>query len=290
MYYELSDLGFLKIQGADAKKMLQGQLTCNVESVAPLQGCMGAHCNPQGRIISLFYLFIYQDCYYLMLPHSMIALTLAALKKYAVFFKADLTDASNSMAAIGSTEPLPTIITAEQPAVIRISQGTSRCIIAGTKETIQHIREVPANAPAITNSDAWKYLDLTDKIPSIYPETSGKFLPHEINLDKLGAISFDKGCYTGQEIIARMHYRGKLKNHLYMALITSATPPSPGQDIYTEINAEARPCGVIVDICRQAYNVYNCLILTDTGSAEKECLYLDADKNVTISISGTQSK
>jgi folate-binding protein YgfZ len=102
------------------------------------------------------------------MPREMIAIALKALKKYAIFFKVELTDASDELSILGILgSHLPTF--------------------------------------------------LENGVAMIYPETSGVFLPHEINLPQLNGVSFNKGCYTGQEIIARVHYRGKLKNQLHLA-------------------------------------------------------------------------
>lgn len=187
-------LALLKISGTDACKFLQGQLTNNVSALADRQFTLSAHCNPQGRVISLFYLIHLNDAYYLLMPEKMLPITLAALKKYAVFFKSALEDA---------TQELTDVLT-------KIGNPTLFDIHAG--------------------------------VPRIHPETSGAFLPHDINLDQLGAISFDKGCYTGQEIIARMHYRGKLKKRMQSTTLTTDNPPQPGAE---------HTLGTIVDVLTQ---------------------------------------
>lgn len=87
--------------------------------------------------------------------------------------------------------------------------------------------------------------------PVVYTETSGKFLPHELNLDKLNAISFDKGCYTGQEIIARMHYRGKLKTHLNLTSVATTNAPQPGDELFYLENEKKIPAGTIVKVTRE---------------------------------------
>lgn len=198
-------LGLLKVSGTRAKELLQGQLTCDVNEVTSTQIKLGAHCNPQGRIISLFQLFFYQDDYYLQMPRNMIAIALAALKKYAVFFKVELTDASDNVETIDFPD-------------IKLKNG----------------------------------------IGMIYPETSEKFLPHEINLHLQNGISFTKGCYTGQEIIARMQYRGKLKNKLCVYHIDSPLEPKRGSDF----NDERNIAGTIVDFYTVKPNNYQLLLLT----------------------------
>lgn len=189
-----NNLSLLKISGTDACKFLQGQLTNDVSALTDRQFTLSAHCNPQGRVISLFYLIFLNEVYYLLMPSDILPITLTALKKYAVFFKSALEDTTqeltNVLAQIGN------------PSLFDIHAG----------------------------------------VPRIHPETSGAFLPHDINLDKLGAISFNKGCYTGQEIIARMQYRGKLKKRMQKATFATDHPPQPGVD---------DKIGIVVDVSRQ---------------------------------------
>ena len=94
---------------------------------------------------------------------------------------------------------------------------------------------------------AWINKNILESIPIIYPATSGKLLPQELLLDEHGAISYDKGCYTGQEIIARMHYRGKAKSTLYQAKIISEQVIQPGNLIYTHSTEPSRECGIVIE-------------------------------------------
>lgn len=91
--------------------------------------------------------------------------------------------------------------------------------------------------------------ELQQGIPQVYAATSEKFLPHELNLPELSAINFNKGCYTGQEIIARIHYRGKLKKHLYYAEIEGFESIAPGTEVYQKQSHDILNCGMIVDAC-----------------------------------------
>lgn len=206
-----TDFGLIKISGADASKLLQGQLTCDINALASKQYNLAAHCNPQGRVVSLFYVIHLSNAYYLLMPHNMLDITLTALKKYALFYKSTLED---------GTLELPGVLT-------QIGNPTLFDIQAG--------------------------------VPRIYPETSSSFLPHDINLDQLGAISFNKGCYTGQEIIARMQYRGKLKKRMHSKTITTADAPLPGSD---------HNLGVIVDTAPQPDNQHLILYIAAVNEAD----------------------
>src|SRR3990167_3633748 len=97
----LAGKGLLKVSGPDAKKLLQGQLTCDVEEVKHNESRLGAHCTPEGRVVSLFHLFLLQNDYYLLMPRSMVPIELKALKKYASFYKVELSDASAHFSILG---------------------------------------------------------------------------------------------------------------------------------------------------------------------------------------------
>lgn len=232
---KLNHLGLLCIAGEGAKKFLQGQLTCNMDDLTPTSSLLGAHCNPQGRVISLFKIFLFQDKYYLQMPCELIPVAYAALKKYAVFFKVTLEDVSNNP---------------------------------------EHISYF--NSQAMTS----KHEDISAGIPAIYPETSEKFLPHELNLHILQGISFNKGCYTGQEIIARMQYRGKLKNHMYLAQSHSTSAPMRGNEIFKASGA----CGTIVDFAEVGYNSYELLVIAPEADVDSTPLFLDEDKTILLKI------
>lgn len=287
MLCELPNIGLIKIQGKDAKKFLQGQLTCNVELLIPTKSCMGAHCTPQGRVISLFYLLLLEDAYYLLMQKSMVAIAISALKKYAVFFNLDITDASLAMRTIGCDHTDIAHEKLSNIGYISISPTSKRYLLTGTSNEIQPIWDALSKQTAVTNSNQWQHQQINEGIPEIYPETSGKFLPHEINLDKLNAIHFDKGCYTGQEIIARMHYRGKLKNRLHQATITNITHLQRGADIYTLQENKMSSCGMIVDLCEEntaATNHYHLLIVCNELN-DNTPIFLNKNTQSTLALS-----
>ncbi len=209
-----SFLGLLCVSGTDAKKLLQGQLTCDVNEITETHSSLAALCNPQGRVISLFQLFLFQENYYLQMPREMVAITSNILKKYAVFYKVKLHDASD--------EAIP-----------------------------------PFNTEK--NLSEWKRKNIEAGIPAIYPDTSEKFLPHEINLHLLNAISFNKGCYTGQEIIARMQHRGRLKKEMKLMIVQLDYAPRPGEDFYSEGKIQ----GIIVDSVEFEKGKYQILVILD---------------------------
>jgi folate-binding protein YgfZ len=277
---DLSDLGLLRVSGEGAARFLQGQLTCHLDEITPLQSRLGAHCTPQGRIISLFRIFFSQNHYYLQMPTDI-------LQKYAVFFKVELADASRTMQSLSFYGPNTTAELAkhlgtlpEQIDEVKETNGLLLIKLPGIFPHYEIIGEPGALAvlreklspTLLAGFDNWKQINIAASIPAIYAQTTGKFLPHELNLPLLNGVSFNKGCYTGQEIIARMQYRGQLKNHLYRARVQASTLPQPGDDIY---NHQGKPCGSIVDACQAG----ELLLVANQHEVE---WFLDPDKNNAI--------
>ncbi|MBX3709267.1 MAG: folate-binding protein YgfZ [Gammaproteobacteria bacterium] len=284
MSYVLSDLGVIKLLGTEVKQFLQGQLTCDVESITASHSCMGAHCNPQGRVISFFYLFMFRESYYMLMQRSMIPIAITALKKYSIFYNIELIDASIETVVIGSMDAS---FAQDHPpteyAVIPIYSNQPRHLFIYNLKTANTTWCPPITQPSQQHSNDWKRFNIMDRIPTIYPETSGQFLPHEINLDKLHAINFEKGCYTGQEIIARMHYRAKLKNHIYIATALGDIPPLPGSDIYSLHGDKIKACGIIVDAAyEEEHHKYHLLIMTNELETKHPHLFLDHDKKIKL--------
>ena len=264
----LPSLGLIRISGDGAKKLLQGQLTCDMEQITPTHSSLGAHCNPQGRIISLFQIFIYQDSYFLQMPRDTIPLALNALKKYAPFFKAALSDVSDEFKQIGCHSLHP--LSFDNAIVIQPfahEQNYYELISPLNLDIKPHLPQV--------DEHHWKLCYFRNTIPVIYPETSEKFLPHELNLPELDAVSFNKGCYTGQEIIARMHYRGKTKNHLYSTHVNTSLPIIRGMDVLSD----TQTVGSIVDFCSIGYNQYQLLVVVQDEAVKRGDVFIDTARN-----------
>jgi folate-binding protein YgfZ len=237
-----------------------------VNELADTKTSLGAHCNPQGRVISLFRIFLYGDNYYLQMPRELLPIAIAALKKYAVFFKVNLQDVSDEFTQIGYIGQEPSL--QKDAFILKISGIEPRYEVISKNQ----------NTTASNSENNWKYLDIKNGIPAIYPETSEKFLPHEIDLPKLNGVSFKKGCYTGQEIIARMEYRGKLKNHLYHAHVETDSKLIRGADIYRKKDR----CGSIVDYCQVGYNNYELLVIAPESDVTTTLLSLDPEQKIIL--------
>jgi folate-binding protein YgfZ len=269
---DTSSLGLLGVRGMRAKELLQGQLTCHMDEVSPNHSSLAAHCNPKGRVISLFRIFLYHDIYYLLMPIEMIPIAKDALQKYAVFFKVELFHELTLPKIIYCTDALA-FANAPQ-AIDEACENNGTLIIKLSPENTYLLLGDISLTKNIPVQKIYPSLDIKAEIPNIYPETTEKFLPHELNLPNLNAVSFNKGCYTGQEIIARMQYRGKIKTKLYRGTTTHL--PQKGADIY---DAQGNATGMIVDFYQNA-QAYEILFTSSAPSP----LFIDTAKTMEIQI------
>jgi len=239
----LEDLGLIKIQGPDAAKFLQGQLTCDIKECHPQQAVLGAHCSPKGRVIANFLVLQTDDqTFYLRLPQVMTQRLRDSLSKYSVFSKVKLDIVSNEFDIWGlsSKQISPRL---DQLADDKAEQNLQWIKWAAgyliqldetyyeywrpKNQSSDEFSTIASSFSKDANNNWWcRQIRAGEAI--VLPETTELFTPQELNLPFINAVSFRKGCYTGQEIVARMHYRGALKRHLYR-LEHQSFPSSPAQ-------------------------------------------------------------
>ncbi len=229
--YDLTSYAVFSVSGDDRVKFLQGQLTNDIEKVSSHQSQLSAICNPKGRMLSLFLIAEKDDKYLFILPDELMTSTIEHLKKYSVFYKVDIAPCDDySVTGIDHAGSQQDLTTTEKHNGLQIDWDTNRCLL---------ILPLP-EAEALWSShdfaskpyDEWLANDIQSGIPRLYSETVETFLPHNLNLPELGAVSFDKGCYTGQEVVARMHYKGKLKSRLRCLAGEAQALPDPGSTIF----------------------------------------------------------
>ena len=236
--YPIEHLAILKISGNDAAKLLQGQVTCNINDITEAKSSFGALCNPKGRTLSTFLLVKTPDDFLMVLPKELLGIIQKRLQMYILRSAVTLTDCSELLCLIGLSQPKKHdegLFSNSGQDFISVNFSVNECrhlIIAETNNAIKIWSEHVTNQDFLpTSSDQWRYLDLLSGLPWLTTETSEEFIPQMLNLDQLGGISYDKGCYTGQEIVARTHYLGKTKRALFLAECYSTTIPAPNSTI-----------------------------------------------------------
>lgn len=220
--YPLHHLALLFIEGQDAVPFLQGQITVDVEAMNNNESLWAAHCDAKGRMHANFILHRLSDQKFaLQMSRSVIDIAQRAFSKYAVFSKVDIIDASNDFAGFGLGDDTPkkvdsAITIRSHTASNTETPFTSTMYWLPMPEAKTFIDETIKNTDYhFAGSASWQ-MEFTRKgLGFIEAQTSGAFIPQMLNMDAIEGISFTKGCYTGQEIIARMKYRGAIKRRCY---------------------------------------------------------------------------
>lgn len=244
--FDLSHLDHLYIHGKDAKDFLQGQFTCDINLLTEFKAQPTACCNLQGRIVALFLVMHWNDGYLLLLPKNILKSTLKHLKKYAVFSKITFEQNPN-LAFIGFSGQPPVVPSHEQ--LIYTYFDNLFIIITSQEKLISDLAEYE-KTHILLDANAWHYQQILHGFPDLYPETQAVFLPHRIGLQNIeGVLNFKKGCYLGQEIIARTHFKATLKHAVYLCEFPPNTGDiilKAGQTLFNKTGEES--IGEIIDI------------------------------------------
>lgn len=273
--FPLAHLACLTISGNDAGTFLQGQITCNVKENTETQSSLGAICNPKGRVISTFLLIKTPDNFVMVLPVELLEIVKKRLQMYVLRAKVTLTDSSDELCLTGIYDkniPAETLCATSQQDTIRVNFGHRQVIIASAEKTIEVWNNYLEQGFQVKNTDYWIYLDIISGIPWLSIKTSEEFIPQMLNLDKLGGISLNKGCYTGQEVVARTHYLGKAKRAMFLVECNSQDTPEPNELIIDDSTGTDQTIGsvliaqgdrMLIVIQLSESNVYNLKLKND---------------------------
>lgn len=261
----LLDRAWLSLAGTDARRFLHDQLTAGVSDIPDSETRLAAYCSPQGRVLAVLRVTGEAEGLRVELP---VALADSIARRLRMFvLRADVRiEHAGDLTALGCWgETAPDLLAAldlpvpeesfrparhRQASVTRLPGPAPRFQLTGPPATVTEAwRQWRAKAPPADSAD-WHYLDILAGLPDIGPETTDQFLPQNLGLAHWRAVSLKKGCYPGQEVIARAHYRGRLKRHLYRAR-TEGSPPGAGNEVLDEgdgragsvINAAPAPGG-----------------------------------------------
>jgi folate-binding protein YgfZ len=289
----LSHLGLIAVSGADASDFLQGQLTNDVRELSPTHTQISSQCSPKGRMLSFFRVLRLDDTFYLQLPRARLEAVLQRLRMFVLRAQVTLEDASDRLISIGvagscapsllgrHTQSLPNaendIVREGELLVMRMPGPTPRFQILGPEPAMEAIWDELAARTTLAAPDFWALLDIRAGIPSVHTETADAFIPQMANLQLIDGVSFTKGCYSGQEVIARMQYLGKLKRRMYLAKVETAAPPKPGHELYAPQSTSEQAAGRVVDARLNAAGDCELLAVLEITAAESGEVRLSAD-------------
>lgn len=281
---DLSHFALIEITGEDAPEFLQGQFSNDVRQVTETRSQLSAHCTPKGRVLVNFRLFWRDGAYVLRLAQGLLEPALKRLRMYVLRSKVTLEDRSDILARFGLSGPeaetllstalgeapveVDASVTADGVTAIRIPGPHPRFELYGEPGRLRTLWEQMAQTARPVGEDAWQLLDIHAGIPTVLPETTEAFVPQMINLHAIDGLSFRKGCYPGQEVVARMQYLGKLKRRMYRGHMDSEQRPAPGTALYSEGADSGQGAGKIVDARPAPGGGYELLAVIQIGEVE----------------------
>jgi len=258
--------GFIKLSGPDSEKFLQGQVTCDLTQLDTQSSLNGAHLTPKGRIIFLFSITRdSQGALLLETNPSVIELAMASFKKYSVFFKTEITEVTDQFVSVLFSGPNADTI------INKIDADTSRLIGIDTYSLSIRAERTQACLSKVSGElipAGQGYSDLLrirSGTADVTAESSDSFIVQMINLDAQNYISFKKGCYTGQEIVARAHYRGTVKRRMYILNLATSTLPAIGEGL---INSDGKVIGNVTNVALASDKTIEILAILAIKSAD----------------------
>jgi tRNA-modifying protein YgfZ len=285
--YPIAHLSVLSVAGKDAATLLQGQITCNVNDISEHKASFGAMCNAKGRVITTFLLLKKEQGFLLILPTVLLELVKKRLQMYVLRSVVTLTDCSDTLCLLGLStagelQGKQFEVNVQDVIAINLSSVTNRqLIVAEPEQAIAVYARYLGQGFQPTNSDSWCYLDIMLGIPWLAPESSEEFIPQMLNLDKLSGISFNKGCYTGQEVVARTHYLGKNKRAMFVAECNLAIAPAINTPIFDD-NLDTNQ--IVGHVLTAQYYQGNCKILVVLQLSDTHNYKLRLENHTTLTL------
>ena len=248
----LTHQALLKVTGSEAETFLQGQLTSDIKDVTDTLAQISAYCDPKGQVLAIFLVFKYQGDYYLSFDSSLKESIQKRLTMFVMRSDVQISDVSNSLIHIGFAgefgdldiqrrldtkvkEIYETGYIEEEGmtdvCVVKVPGPYHKYDLFGPADQVELAWKSLRTNADLTNSYDWNLLNIAAGVPEITTETSAQFIAQFLNLDKLDGINFKKGCFPGQEIIARVHYRGKVTKRMFRIRCNELLDLTTGQEL-----------------------------------------------------------
>lgn len=287
----LPELGLIKASGEEALTFLHGQFTNDLNQVSPSLSQLSSYCNAKGRLLAIFRIFKQEDDYYFILRRDVLEAVLKKLTMFKLMAKVDLTDVSDEFVLFGIAGPdtdailkennistpvnIDECIKENETTIIRTPSESTRLLFISNVEDAKSIWKSFSEKITQTSPNLWDLHDIQSGIAQITAETSEAFIPQMVNLELIGGVNFQKGCYPGQEIVARTHYLGKPNRRMYRIRINNGDCPQPSTNIYSVKDGE-QPVGKIVSAHNSSNDSCDALAVLRTEKENDDELHLES--------------
>lgn len=295
-YVHLNTNSTIKVEGDDRIQFLQGQLTQDINLIALDKALFAGFCNPKGRVLAFILCYMDQSSIHIQIDSSVEESFLKRLKMYVLRSKVSISLLGEQFTCIGFMGFKPLLDQDIQPPksyldivrshdvmIMRVGKNTERFQLMGDISKVNSFMQLNLPDHTSMSMESWNNLNILDGVPDIYPSTQEAFIPQSLNMDLIDGINFKKGCYTGQEIVARTHYLGKVKRRMYRGFIESQDALTPGDQI---LNEKKEVIGQLVRSARENDSKTNMLVELRVDQAH-QALYI---KNYVIEINAEERK
>lgn len=279
----LNHLGIIRASGLDAASFLHNQLTQDFLQLGQNQARLAAFCTPQGRMLASFVGFKRGEDILLICSLDVLEATLKRLSMFVLRAKVKLTDATSEFSLFGlAGDAIKSITKEDYPAWDKADFDDKNLIfLPPAASQPRALWCAPAGNPAPQGAlthEAWNALEVQSGVAMITASIAGQLVPQMLNYESVGGVNFKKGCYPGQEVVARSQFRGTLKRRTYLAHVD--VPATVGQEVFHESDSE-QACGVVV-----ASAGFDLLIAVQVSSAAAGALSLGNAAGPKISLQG----
>ena len=260
----------IKVEGDDRVQFLQGQLTQDINLISQNKALYAGFCNPKGRVLAFMLCYLNHESIHIQIDSSVQEFILQKLRMYILRSKVSLNLVNETFTCIGFVGSKALLAKKIQPPknyldiiqsdgimIMRLGIDDDRYQLMGETSKINDFMKLNFSEYSSMSLDDWNNLNILDGIPEIYPTTQEVFIPQSLNMDLIEGINFKKGCYTGQEIVARTHYLGRVKRRMYRVFIKSQVDLNPGDQI---LNKNGEEIGQLVRSAKQNGDKTNMLI------------------------------
>jgi tRNA-modifying protein YgfZ len=282
----LPQLGVIRVEGADAAAFLHGQLTQDFSLLGLSEARLAAFCSAKGRMLASFVGFKRTpEDILLVCSRDLLAPTLKRLSMFVLRAKARLSDASENFRVyglVGSAVPpaLPVAFWSQaregEASVVRLppADGATRAL------WVAPVGEAPPEGPALAEP-LWQWLSVRSGVATLSQPVVEAFVPQMLNYESVGGVNFKKGCYPGQEVVARSQFRGTLKRRAYVVHADGAI--SPGQDVFQDSDAE-QPCGTVVEVAPHPEKGFDAIVSLQVSAAAQGGLHAGSAKGPALAL------
>ena len=294
----LGHLGLIECSGEDAQGFLHGQLSNDVKQLTPARSEYAAYCSAKGRMLANFLLWQEAQTYFLQLARSLVPAVQKRLGMFVLRAKVKLLDVSDSRLILGLAgnaaaaalqEFFPVLPQQAHQVVRGPANGTlialpgARFQLVAEPESAERLWRKLTAVLRPVGAPCWEWLEIRNGLPLITPATQEQFVPQMANMELIGAVNFQKGCYPGQEIVARTQYLGQLKRRMVLAHVAGETPPKAGDDLFSS-DLGGQASGMVVNAQAAPEGGYDLLAVVQTASIDKAEVHLESASGPILSI------